>query len=725
MPDHNGKPSDGQKSPRDDLIAVGDPALRLVVRLIQKKDFRQLEQRTGIRIPVEKRHGFWCRVAVRLREFFRRFFGKTEATKPGPTLPVLIQLDAAKGVRRFPDEFYKRYGIPLAYRAALERNAQLKHLTARLPLHGDIFKGSVNSLVNAVSELRAAGIGRVCLGAPGQPSQANQPSLDWAELVDVQLNSSYEGNALTGNGVVVGIIDDGCALAHCDFLKPRAANSPAESRIRYLWDQGGADNPPLPWKSVTDFYGRELDKKAIDDALNLPANRNGHLIREDAVYEQLDYRIREVATHGTHVMDIAAGTGQSLMGVQGVAPGAEIIFVQLPIHAIDEGAAALWPYIVDGVRYIFDRAAKLDGGNKPAVVNISYGGYDGPHDGTSELEQALDEMLAEPERAIVLAAGNGFEARCHATKAVQKNAPAPASLHWIVNAQDQTANELDLWYDHNSELRIRLTPPRGAINPAGWIALGQASDITRSDGRIIGYIEHLSSGMGNNANRVFVSLNPTDAAADAGAHARAPSGVWTVELEHHKGPNAQVHAWIWRDDAGRARNAQLRQSRFRPDDASPDYTIGGWATGHVAISVGAYNAATEEVCRYSACGPTRPVGGKPDRAKPDIYAPAEEDVRGRGVLSASALSARPTRMNGTSASAPQVTGLIALLFEYARANGLNLPNDEIIQYLEAGAVPADTLRFNRHQKVDDRVAIKQGHVKVDLLSSREAVRPGH
>lgn len=733
VPDHNGKPSDELeplgKDPFPDLTAAGDPALRLVAWLIVNRDFRQLEQRTGIRMhPTEerKREHFLLACLRRLMEWLLGWLlRKPERKKSEYFLPVLLQRDtkesdpaiaARKSDPEFTAQLYEKYGIPQAD----QENLQLTFLTARLPLEADIFRSSPDSLVEAVQELRHSGFSRISLGAPGQPSW-DRPS---RPEIALPTNRKYNGKVLTGDGVIVGIIDDGCALAHCDFLKPRAAGAPAESRILYLWDQAGTGNTSAGWATPAGFPdGLELAKTAIDAALNLPAHRNGDLIREDLVYKDLGYRIGEVATHGTHVMDIAAGTGQSIMGAEGVAPGADIIFVQLPTEAIKGGATVLAKHIAAGADYVFKRAKAL---NKPAVVNISYGGYDGPHDGTSELERTLDQLLTEPDRALVISAGNGFEARCHAAKTVQQN--GMKSLRWIVNPEDPTANDLEVWYQEQSTLRVRLRPPPGtAIDPAGWVQLGQATtEIKRtSDSKVIGYIEHLPSGTGNNANRIGVSLNATDAAAEIGNHAPAPSGTWTVDLKHSSGPKAKVHAWIWRDDAGRPSNARRRQSRFRPDDAHPAHTIAGWATGHRTISVGAYNTATQEICGYSACGPTRPTGGNPGREKPEVYAPAEEDVRGRGALSARALSANPRRMNGTSASAPHVTGLIALMFEYARKHAAGAPvsltADQIRKEVKAGAkVAAIKLRFNRHQEVDARVEIKQEDVKPQLLPSGKA-----
>jgi hypothetical protein len=83
-------------------------------------------------------------------------------------------------------------------------------------------------------------------------------------------------------------------------------------------------------------------------------------------------------------------------------------------------------------------------------------------------------------------------------------------------------------------------------------------------------------------------------------------------------------------------------------------------------------------------------------------------------------------MNGTSAAAPHIAGLIALIFEYAKKHShpkKSLSADQISAALKAGAKAGGvTLRFNRHQKVDARVPAtkKQEHVKADLLVSDRA-----
>jgi hypothetical protein len=147
--------------------------------------------------------------------------------------------------------------------------------------------------------------------------------------------------------------------------------------------------------------------------------------------------------------------------------------------------------------------------------------------------------------------------------------------------------------------------------------------------------------------------------------------------------------------------------------SSTSSVASGWFSSVFAHSL-------NRIARPGFIGPTRPIGGKNSRKKPEVYAPAEEEVRGHGILSASALSARPTRMKGTSAATPHITGLIALMFEYAWQHAAGKP-----KHLKAAKIAkelkstsnVDALEFNRHQAIDGRVRVKQRQVKANLVAA--------
>jgi subtilisin family serine protease len=628
-------------------------------------------------------------------------------------LPVLIQLKKSEGKARdaeVQNALVDNFKVPRAYFKERARNPAFKQVTGLIEFNSTIER-DVFRLQEKLKELLTYA-DRVSLAVPIPPSGEGA-----LRDIGLPLDRKVNGTVVDGHGVVVGIIDDGCALAHWNFLEPCVAGSPPKTRIKYLWDQGRTVNPPTAgWKEIKgDFYGQELDEAAINTALSVPAHPRGDVLDEDKVYEYLDYKIADLASHGTHVMDIAAGNGKAMMGSEGVASAADIIFVQLPQVAVEAGKAALMKGILDGVNYIFNRAEML---GLPAVVNISYGTYAGPHDGTSQAEMMIDELLGTTKnRAVVVAAGNGFEADCHAHGDVQ--AGTKKKLRWIVRPEDPSPNDLEIWYSDQDQLDLYLNSPDGAI-ALGPIKLGTVVPIVRADGKVIGTIDHAPDAgkilHGPNAGKgaicIAISLRPTTEDSAVGNTAPAPSGEWSVGLDNPATGRVEFHAWIERDDAGRSAGARKRQSHFHPDDAHPGCTLFGLATGYQVISAGAYNTATHEVCRYSAAGPTR--DGR--KNKPDVCAPAAEDVAGRGVLSASSRRAVPTRMSGTSASAPHVTGLVALMLQYAADNGkLPMTAGKIAETLREGAKKSPRLLPNRHQQADVTCPIKQRAVWKDLV----------
>ena len=669
-----------------------DPGIRLVASLIDAGDATQLFRRTGMRL------------------------GADGAIK-NPSLPLFLEIGpdhrAATleelGKAKIESQGFS-LSFALAYRKEVERNPRLRVMAARLawsqrPIARPTERG--RGLRDAIASLlRQRGVTRLTL-----PS-ALQPTLE-DSLGDMEMppDRTPHGQKLTGKGVIVGVIDDGCALAHPNFLQPGTL----QSRILFLWDQAGPKPPQNSqyWSDPGNFPGRELTRAKIDTALTAFA-ANGR-VDEERLYEALGHDI-ELSAHGAHVLDIAAGNGASLMGFEGVANEADIIFVQLPRDLVEQGGAVLEDSILDGVHYVFERAA-----GKQAVVNISFGGYCGPHDGSSRLASGIDAQLqATPGRAVVVSAGNGFEADCHAKGTLL--AGEFQERVWLLRPEDPTSNQVEIWYEGAAQLELLLKPPgRAALHPA--VGLNQWKVIKRtSDDQVIGWIAHEHvAGAGAGSNVIRINLGCTSGEdgsppkfagpgnSQQGVSAPPPSppltapvasGAWTLRLRNSGKRTANFHAWIERDDMRRRRGRRGQQSRFRETDADAMSSVADLGTGGLVICVGAHNTATSEMCRYSACGPTR--DGRP---KPDLTAPAEEIATG-GVLCASARRGRPARMGGTSAAAPHVAGLVALIMQVT--DGARLTADQILRRLTDGAgnaqgkapPPVRGLHHNTHQEVD-------------------------
>jgi subtilisin family serine protease len=436
-----------------------------------------------------------------------------------------------------------------------------------------------------------------------------------------------------GAGVVVGIVDFDCDFAHANFRRN------GKTRLLALWDQTGPTAPDSPFG-----YGRLIGPSEIDAALASPNP-----------YATLGYD-PGAAAHGTHVMDIAAGNGAGT-GRPGVAPNADLIFVHLAGTDVPwEGEEVVDSSIGDSVqllealRFIFKEA-----GTRPCVVNVSLGTNGGPHDGTTLVEQAMDELVREqPNRAIVVAASNAYADGIHAAG----NAPVGGQidLRWRVADGDATHNELEVWYDGADTLAVEILAPSG--ESLGQVALGESARVADEQGKTIMLVVHRHHDPNNGDNVCGVFLEHD-----------APGGDWTVRLKAVALPQGGgFHAWIERDDES--------PSLFVPPHDN-SHTLGSISCGKETIVVGSYDAHRAEapISWFSSAGPTRK--GDP---KPEISAPGQ-DVWAAGSRTGN----KAIRMSGTSMAAPAVTGVVALAFAEARAHKVDLPIDLLRQILEWSA----------------------------------------
>lgn len=452
----------------------------------------------------------------------------------------------------------------------------------------------------------------------------------------------HDGPSGSGAGVVIGFVDNGCAFGHPNFLiQPSAADAPS-TRVVRLWDQSPlAEQRNEPWeREGTHFgYGAELTNAKMNEILRRQLE-DGLPARE--MYRRIMYPMQELIhgifrdsdfTHGTHLMDIAAGSG-------GIAPKADIVFVQLPRYAIRENTAqASARHILDGAAYIFAHAEET---GQPAVVNISYNAFTGPHDGSSLLERGLDELISRRnDRYIVMSAGNGAMSGCHTSGTIEPK--QTIAIGWRASLGDRTQNFLEAWYSGDVALKARMIRPGGGdCTPP--VDAGEYAPID-IDHDSVGMLIHASRFENQRQGQILVALGPTEDPKDGTSRPCAPAGLWKIELSNPSEVRVNYHAWIERDDRGTSATAE--QSRF--EDTVKDCTIGGACTGTRTIVVGACNPDYGTRLAFSGLGPTL-NSAKPN--KPNIYAPGS-------LRAAQALSARPVRLVGTSVSAAVISGLAA------------------------------------------------------------------
>jgi hypothetical protein len=489
--------------------------------------------------------------------------------------------------------------------------------------------------------------------------------------------------------VVVGVIDSGFAFAHRRFR----SRDGLTTRIEAFWDQRAGWSAPNPRNVVARArgaaqiadvvpYGTELLGGAIDRLLENPRPE----VDEDAIYRSLQYPGADLrASHGTHVLDLACGYGPGDAGPAARLP--HIVCVALPRQTTaDTAGLSLGVYALDALRYILDRADRLVPGAN-IVVNLSYGNIAGPHDGSSLLEQAIDELVRlrrEPPRAdgrarrsagrleVVIAAGNNHLSRCHAQLSLH-GGQTSRPLAWRILPDDATPSFIEVWMRKDAppaRLAVQLATPTGETSD--WVEPGMVREL-RSDDGVIASIIHLATGR---RRMILVAAAPT--VADERRCACAPAGLWQLRIKRldSGAEPVAIDAWIQRDDNVHGFRRRGRQSYF--DD--PDYlrfdavgrpveedqpgsyvrragTLNAIGTGEETIVVGGYRGSDGAPATYSPRGPEAP--GDAARAGPDLMSVSERSVTRRGVLGAGTRSGAMVAMNGTSVAAPQVTRWIA------------------------------------------------------------------
>jgi subtilisin family serine protease len=449
----------------------------------------------------------------------------------------------------------------------------------------------------------------------------------------------------TGRGVVLGVIDWGC-----DFTHPNFRHGDGRTRLAALWDQTAPYRPDRP-----NAYGYGVVHTAADI---------DRALRSERPDEALGYDWRrsdpgDGGAHGTHVMDIAAGSGR--VGPAGVAPEAELVFVHLASRALPEQAALGDSVsLLEAVDFIF-RAA----GERPACINTSMGRQMGAHDGSSLVEQAFDAALTGvPGRFIGQSTGNYYDRGAHASGQLRPG--QVLAIPFLVGEADVTPNELEVWYPGRDVLGVQLRAPTGELTRR----TGPDDETTlRLDGHDACRVYHRAREPNNLDNAIHVYL-----------YAGAPAGRWELVLTGDDVVDGRFDAWIERDAA-----CADCQARFDARMAVPLSTTGSIANGFRPVAVGAYDAHDPELRlgRFSSAGPTRD-----GRIKPDLVAPGVE------VLAARSAPRVPdgdeprylVRKSGTSMAAPHVTGTVALMFQAA---GRPLHIQEVRNLLLTSTRPAE------------------------------------
>ncbi len=491
-------------------------------------------------------------------------------------------------------------------------------------------------------------------------------------LVRWEIGASVNGQPAAGStarsvdhapalqGVVAAVIDDFVAFNHSEFLAPDGS-----SRIAWLWDQNHTLASPVSGgQTPLHFtYGKEARPGATAGGGQLPPNYRGAALRR--------------AHHGTAVAGLFCGktspwhrltrfdpnrSAARQVAALDAASTAPIVAVHLPRETVkDTSGSSLPPQILDGLHYILskcDPAARI-------VVNISYGGIAGPHDGTSLLEMAIRELveLMDDRLLVVLPVGNSREAMCHARLNLKPD--QRERLAWKLPPDSDTPGLMEIWFPDSTVdgVLISLTSPDGHCTVRSTAQGSVQALHDPATGNLVGMIQFdRASALGQGRAMALLVLAPTLAAGNRPAASQ--HGLWQVDIDSKDRQIDNVQVWIERNDAAPGQRKRRRQSRVsepgynafgqvpglpvdRPNgQVKRSGTTSNIASSLYAETIGGYRLSDLTLAPYSS-------GGHPPHVRgPFALAPSEESASLRGLRVIGQGAGDSVRMAGTSLAAP-------------------------------------------------------------------------
>ena len=450
-------------------------------------------------------------------------------------------------------------------------------------------------------------------------------------------NTSYKGK-----GIIVGVYDSGIDWKHPDFRDPV---DQTKSRILSIWDQTitatGTEVTPAGFT-----YGVEYTQAQINDEIDgTPAS----FVRE-----------ADTNGHGTHVAGTAAGNGMALATRKhsGMAPEADIVIVK--------GGNGSFPTTntVDALTY-FTNIANLY--NRPVVVNMSIGGQFGPHDGTRPHEVAVDNFTnSGTGRVVVISAGNDNGNNTHKRDILNPAASATTSFVVPTNTTATDFFSYRLYVNDATDVTAVATAPGGENVTAN---AGQSNNLNVIGGAFtLNLSNMIDAANGDRYVEIYLQRNGTNTTDVA--------GTWTLNITNNGAANITTDGWLYYRNAAVSTTSLTGGDSISlvgsPGNANNAITAAsyvgrlGWFSTNTGTSGGyiTTGATQDGISTFSANGPRRD-----GVQKPDIAASGQNMI---SAMSTGTLAATSTdnidgtyyrKNQGTSMSAPVVTGAVALLLQ--------------------------------------------------------------
>lgn len=494
-------------------------------------------------------------------------------------------------------------------------------------------------LIDEVASLQ--GVRAIEAGRPLEYTMARARSatgVDKAQAGAAPLPQPY-----TGAGTVVGVIDGGLDYNHPAFRTTDGKTM----RLRRVWDQNAATGVPPKGFSRGSLLSNDVAIRAA---------------KTDLVGW----------SHGTHVMNIAAGADMADGNTYyGIARDADLVFCTFDNTMSNFNANTT--SLINAISYIY---AYADSVGCPAVINMSLGTQIGPHDGTSLVDVAVDELTGEGKIAVG-AVGNDGQVEIHITKRfTADDARLRAGLAF--KAETQGVCPLSFWGEKDKGMKIRVLTVDNESGKTVYQSRAYDCSTTRTQKVILQYPTDKSSGYFNISTGISALNGKPNAMIELHIADFYPEKSIVIEVTGDEGNI--IHGWT---SSTYAMFRQKDSSMDIPDLSYSVSEIGG--TGKSIISVGSYTTTQNLILsggvennlpypegqhsQFSNRGPS--VDG---RMKPDVSAPGAQVVSalnsnsgyGEGLVATHTVDGETYyygSMIGTSMASPHVAGIVALWLE--------------------------------------------------------------
>jgi hypothetical protein len=445
------------------------------------------------------------------------------------------------------------------------------------------------------------------------------------------------------SAVIIATIDDGIGIANHRFREAETT-----TRIKHFLDLALIGEPTANgW--VDEPLGRSWKGDDIDKLLGRDEEQIYRALGLIDPVSQLRQPLRAAVTHGTHVLDLAAGYDWIKAEVE-AAKARPIIAVQLPTQ-VGETRSDTWlpQSLKRALDWILVKADELSAelslareGNRrrlPLIVNGSFASMAGPQDGASDVERRITQFIKTyrgngPEDlcTFVLSAGNSLQLRGQAQMDLPQR--ETKEIPWRVQPDGKTPSFVEIWLpkannvgcvQEPQQVKVSLIPPGEDPDSALPSKLDAAVE-WRVGGHPVARIYHQHFPRADGSREcITIAIRPT--AADQEGDPVVPSGQWHIRIKNTgqrdlKNIDLRVHL----NEVGMFSRSGARQSYFDDpryemfdegsgriiNDERTDRpcgtrvtrqgTLSSYAYAEGVLAVGGYRLSDRQPATYSSSG---------------------------------------------------------------------------------------------------------------------------